>query len=69
MAVDLYGDAFSLWLDGTGCVTHVRRFDYATVPRKEETRHAFIRLWREVERLESPAEMELAAERWLEARR
>ena len=48
---------------------HVRRFDYAGFPTEEEARHAFMRLWREVERLESSAEIELAAERWLQARR
>jgi hypothetical protein len=48
---------------------HLRRFDYASFSTEEEARHAFMRLWREVELLESPAEVELAAERWLEARR
>jgi hypothetical protein len=48
---------------------HVRRFDFAPFPTEEEARHAFMRLWREVESLESPAEVELAAERWLAVRR
>lgn len=69
VTVELYGGACSLWLDGTRQRVHVRRFDYASFPTEEEARHAFMRLWREVERLESPAEIELAAERWLQARR
>ncbi|HEY9282667.1 MAG TPA: hypothetical protein VIP46_04345 [Pyrinomonadaceae bacterium] len=48
---------------------HLRRFDYASYPTEEEARHAFMRLWREVALLESPAQVELAAERWLGARR
>jgi hypothetical protein len=69
VTVELYGGACSLWLDGTRQRVHVRRFDYASFPTEEEARHAFMRLWREVERLESPAEIELAAERWLATRR
>jgi hypothetical protein len=69
VTVELYGGACSLWLDGGRHRVHVWRFDFANFPTEEEARHAFMRLWREVERLESPAEIELAAERWLEARR
>jgi hypothetical protein len=65
VTVELYGGACSLWLDGGRRRVHVRRFDFASFPTEEEARHAFMRLWREVERLESPAEIELAAERWL----
>jgi hypothetical protein len=67
--VDLYGGAVTLWLDGQRNRVHLRRFDHASFPTEEEARHAFMRLWREVELLESPAEVELAAERWLEAKR
>jgi hypothetical protein len=69
VTVELYGGAVSLWLDGERQRVHIRRFDHVTFPAEEEARHAFMRLWREVEWLESPAEIELAAERWLEARR
>jgi hypothetical protein len=69
VTVELYGGACSLWLDGERRRVHVRRFDHVTFPSEEEARHAFMRLWREVEMLESPAEIELAAERWLEAAR
>jgi hypothetical protein len=67
VTVELYGGACSLWLDGERRRVHVRRFDYLTFQTEEEARHAFMRLWREVELLESPAEIELAAERWLAA--
>lgn len=69
MTVELYGGAVSLWLDGEKNRVHLRRFDYASFHTEEEARLAFVRLWREVESLESPAEVERAAERWLEARR
>jgi hypothetical protein len=58
-----------LWLEGDRCRVHVRRFDYASFPTEEEARHAFMRLWQEVERLESSAEIKLAAERLLAAKR
>ena len=69
VTVEVYGGACSLWLDGERRRVHIRRFDFATFPAEEEARHAFMRLWREVEMLESPAEIELAAERWLAANR
>ena len=69
VTVDLYGGACSLWLDGERRRVHIRRFDHVTFPSEEEARHAFMRLWREVKMLESPAEIELAAERWQEAAR
>ncbi len=67
--VEIYGGACALWLDGERRRVHIRRFDFITFPTEEEVRHAFMQLWREVELLESPAEIELAAERWLAARR
>jgi hypothetical protein len=69
VTVELYGAAVSLRLEGERKRVHVRRFDHVTFPTEEEVRHAFMRLWREVEMLESPAAIELAAERWLEAGR
>lgn len=69
VTVELYGGACSLWLDGERRRVHVRRFDHVTFLSEEEARHAFMRLWREVELLESPTEIELAAERWLDASR
>jgi hypothetical protein len=67
VTVELYGGVCSLWLDGERRRGHVRRFDHITFTSEEEARHAFMRLWREVETLESPAELERAAERWIEA--
>jgi hypothetical protein len=69
VTVELYGGAVVLWLEGERRRVHIRRFDHVTLPTEEEARHAFMRLWREVEMLESPAAIELAAERWLEASR
>jgi len=69
VTVEVYGGACTLWLDGERRRIHVRRFDFITFLTEEEARHAFMRLWREVELLESPIEIELAAERWLETSR
>ncbi|MDQ3919675.1 MAG: DUF4175 domain-containing protein [Acidobacteriota bacterium] len=69
VTVEFYGGACSLWLDGERRRVHVRRFDHVTFPSEEEARHAFMRLWRELELLESPSEIELAAERWLASSR
>jgi hypothetical protein len=67
--VELYGMAASLRLEGERRRVHIRRFDHVTFASEEEARHAFMRLWQEVEMLELPAAIELAAERWLEANR
>lgn len=69
VTVELYGGAVVLRLEGELRRVHIRRFDHITFPTEEETRHAFMRLWREVEMLESATAIELAAERWLEAGR
>lgn len=68
MTVELYG-AVTLWLDGARRRVHLHRFDYASFPTEEDAGHALMQLWREVELLESPAEVELAAQKWLEAGR
>lgn len=67
MSVEIYGGAVTLRLDGERRRVHLRRFDYAPFPA-EEARHAFMRLWREVELLESSAEVKLTAKRWLVTR-
>ncbi len=69
VTVELYGGAVVLRLEGELCRVHIRRFDHITFPTEEEARHALMRLWREVELLESVAQIELAAERWLEGQR
>ncbi len=66
LSVELYGGALSLWLDGGLHRVYVRRFEYISFGTDEEARYAFSRLWREVEHLESPAEVERATDRWLE---
>lgn len=68
VAVELYGGACSLWLDGGRRRVYVRRFLYAPFTSEEGARRAFLELWRDVERLGSPAEVEGAAELWLERR-
>jgi hypothetical protein len=69
VTVELYGGAVVLRLEGELRRVHIRRFDHLTFPTEEEARHAFMRLWREIEMMESPAQIELAAERWLEVTR
>lgn len=69
VTVELYGGAVVLRLEGELRRVHIRRFDHVTFPTEEEARHAFMRLWREVEMLESAAHIELAAVRWLEEQR
>ena len=69
VAVEFYGGAYSFWLDGEKRRVYVRRFEYVSFTSEEEARHAFLTLWREVEGLESAAEVERAAGEWLERRR
>ena len=69
VTVELYGAAVVLRLEGELRRVHIPRFDHVTFPTEEEARHALMRLWREVELLESAAQIELAAERWLEDQR
>jgi hypothetical protein len=69
VTVELYCGAVVLRLEGERRRVHIRRFDHVTFPTEEEARHAFMRLWREVELLESAAHIELTAEHWLEEQR
>jgi hypothetical protein len=69
VSVEFYGGAYSLWLDGEKRRVYVRRFEYVSFASEEEARHAFLTLWREIEGLESPAEVERSADQWLERRR
>jgi hypothetical protein len=64
--VEFYGGAYSLWMDGNLRRVYIRRFEYVPFPSEEDARHAFLTLWREVEHLESAAEIERTAERWME---
>ena len=69
VSVEFYGGVCSIWLDGGRHRVYTRRFEYVSFASEEEARYAFITLWREVEGLESAAEVERAAEEWLERRR
>ena len=68
VAVELYGGACTLRLDGENHYVYVRRFHYASFTSQGEARQAFLDLWREMERLGSAEEVERAAEQWVERR-
>ena len=67
--VEFYGGAYSFWLNGERRRVYVGRFDYVSYNSDEEARYALLTLWREVELLESPSEVERAAVLWAEGRR
>lgn len=69
IAVELYGGAVTLRLDGAQRRVYIRKFEYVSFASGEEARHRFLMLWREVELLDSIAEVERAAEEWLVRRR
>jgi hypothetical protein len=69
IAVELYGGASTLRLDGAQRRIYIRRFEFVSFASDEEARHRFLTLWREVEALDSPAEVERAADEWLEKRK
>ena len=69
IAVELYGGAVTLRLDGAQRRIYVRRFEFVSFASDEEARHRFLTLWREVESLDSIVEVERAAEEWLERRK
>ena len=69
IAVELYGGAVTLRLDGAQRRVYTRRFEFVSFTSDEEARHRFLTLWREVEVLDSVAEVERVAEEWLERRR
>ncbi len=69
IAVELYGGAVTLRLDGAQRRVYIRRFEYVSFASDEEARHRFLTLWREVEALDSAAEVERAADEWFEKRK
>jgi hypothetical protein len=69
IAVELYGGAVTLRLDGAQRRVYIRKFEYVSFTSDEEARHRFLTLWREVETLDTIAEVERVAEEWLERRR
>jgi hypothetical protein len=66
IAVELYGGAVTLRLDGAWRRIYTARFEYAQFATDEEARYALLTLWREVEALDSVAAVERAAAEWLE---
>ena len=69
IAVELYGGAVTLRLDGAQRRVYIRRYEFVSFASDEEARHRFLTLWREVEALVSATEVERAAEEWLERRK
>src|SRR5215212_6755098 len=69
IAVELYGGAVTLRLDGAQRRVYIRKFKYVSFTSDEEARHRFLTLWREVETLDTIAEVKRVAEEWLERRR
>ena len=65
VAVELYGGAITLRLDGVRWRVHIDKFDYVPYRSDEEARHALLTLWRAVEHLESAVEVKEAAAEWL----
>jgi hypothetical protein len=69
IAVELYGGAVTLRLDGAQRRIYIRRFEFVSFSSDEEARHRFLTLWREVEALDSISEVERAANEWFEKRK
>jgi hypothetical protein len=69
VAVELYGGAVTLRLDGATRRVYTGRFDCVPYRTDEEARHAFLTLWREVERLDSSDAVVQTAAEWLERQR
>ncbi len=69
IAVEIYNGAVTLRLDGVQRRIYIRRFEFVSFASDEEARQRFLTLWREVEALDSAAEVERAADEWLEKRK
>ena len=69
LAVELFGGAVTLRLDGARHRVYVRRFDFVTFTSDEEARYNFLTLWREVEDLDSVTEVQRVADQWLERKK
>lgn len=66
VAVELYGKAMLLRLDGLSKRVYTERFEFVSFPSTEEARAAFTSLWRAVEFLDSPGEVAEAVLAWRE---
>jgi hypothetical protein len=69
IALELYNGAVTLRLDGAQRRVYIRRYEFVSFASDDEARHRFLTLWREVEALASVAEVEHAADEWLERRK
>ena len=67
IAVELWGAAVLVRLDGGLHRVYIARYEWIGFPSDEDARYAFTTLWKEVELLESPEEVERAAAAWLAA--
>jgi hypothetical protein len=65
VAVELYGGALTLRLDGVHRRVRTGKFDYVSYRSDEEARHALLTLWHAVEYLESAVGVKEAAAEWL----
>jgi hypothetical protein len=66
IAVELYGGAITLRLDGERRRIYTTRFEFAQFGTDEETRYALLTLWRKVEALDSVAAAKQTAAEWLD---
>ena len=66
ISAELYGRAVTLSLRGDNHRVYIARFTFASYATDREARTAFLSLWGRVDRLESVAEVEEAAQAWLE---
>lgn len=66
VAVELYGKAILLRLDGLSNRIYTERFEFISFHSAKEARLAFVSLWRIIEHLNSPGEISDAARAWRE---
>jgi hypothetical protein len=66
VAVELYGKAWLLRLDGLSNRVYTGRFEFISFPDAKEARRAFASLWHTIEHLNSPDEISAAADAWRE---
>ena len=64
IAVELYGGAVTLRLDGLQHRISVERYDWVGYRDEQQARSAFTELWQSVEQLESVAEVRAAVREW-----
>jgi hypothetical protein len=66
VAVELYGKAILLQLDGRSKRIYTERFEFVSFSTSEEARAAFCSLWRDVEALDSPDQVAEFIAAWRE---